>query len=63
VFYAELIYKTICYVHFIDLSCGLMRFEYSELVGMQNFPHVTRALAAFVARPAVQRGLEIPQRS
>ena len=31
-----------------------------ELVGIQNFPHVTRALAAFVARPAVVRGLAIP---
>jgi GST-like protein len=31
-----------------------------ELVGIQNFPHVTRALAAFVARPAVARGLVIP---
>ncbi|MGJ4748657.1 glutathione binding-like protein, partial [Leptospira sp. SA-E8] len=33
-----------------------------ELVGMQNFPEVTRVLEAFVARPAVQRGLNIPQR-
>jgi GST-like protein len=38
-------------------------YEAGELVGMQNFPHVTRALAAFVARPAVVRGLEIPKRS
>lgn len=28
-----------------------------DLVGLQDFPHVTRALAAFVARPAVVRGL------
>ena len=34
-----------------------------ELVGIQDFPHVTRALAAFVARPAVARGLAIPKRS
>ena len=34
-----------------------------ELVGMQDFPNVTRALAAFVARPAVLRGLEIPARA
>jgi GST-like protein len=34
-----------------------------DLVGMQDFPHVTRALAAFVARPAVMKGLEIPKRS
>jgi GSH-dependent disulfide-bond oxidoreductase len=33
-----------------------------ELVGIENFAHVTRALAAFVARPAVVRGLEIPKR-
>lgn len=35
-------------------------YEAGELVGIQNFPHVTRALAAFVARPAVVRGLAIP---
>jgi len=34
-----------------------------ELVGIQDFPHVTRALAAFVARPAVARGLLIPKRA
>lgn len=34
-----------------------------ELVGIQDFPHVTRAVEAFVARPAVQKGLEIPRRS
>ncbi|HWW73605.1 MAG TPA: glutathione binding-like protein [Duganella sp.] len=34
-----------------------------ELVGIADFPHVTRALEAFVARPAVARGLEIPQRT
>ncbi len=34
-----------------------------ELVGIQDFPHVTRALAAFVARPAVVKGLTIPSRS
>ena len=31
-----------------------------DLVGMQNFPNVTRVLAAFLARPAVVRGLAIP---
>ncbi|MES3001052.1 MAG: glutathione binding-like protein [Pseudomonadota bacterium] len=31
-----------------------------ELVGFQNFPNVKRALDAFVARPAVIRGLAIP---
>jgi len=33
-----------------------------DLVGIENFPHVTRALATFVARPAVVRGLAIPAR-
>ena len=39
------------------------RYQAGDLVGMQDFPHVTRALAAFVARPAVVRGLVIPTRS
>ena len=39
------------------------RYEAADLVGIQDFPHVTRALAAFVARPAVVRGLAIPARS
>ena len=34
-----------------------------ELVEFDRFPQVQRALAAFVARPAVQRGLEIPART
>ena len=34
-----------------------------ELVGFNDFAHVTRALAAFVDRPAVVRGLGIPKRS
>ena len=33
-----------------------------ELVGMADFPHVTRALDAFLARPAVARGLSIPRK-
>ena len=33
-----------------------------DLVGFDAFPQVQRVLAAFVARPAVQRGLEIPAR-
>jgi GST-like protein len=31
-----------------------------ELVGMSDFKNVARALEAFVARPAVARGLTIP---
>ncbi len=30
------------------------------LVGFADFPQVQRALDAFVARPAVQRGLQVP---
>ncbi|MGF6570898.1 GST-like protein [Paraburkholderia sp. GAS333] len=37
-------------------------YEAGELVGIQDFPNVTRVLAKFVARPAVERGLNIPQR-
>ena len=35
-------------------------YDAGELVGFDNFPQVSRALAAFVARPAVVRGLAIP---
>lgn len=35
----------------------------ADLVGMDEFPHVTRALHAFLARPAVIAGLEIPRRA
>jgi GST-like protein len=31
-----------------------------ELVGIADFPNVTRVLQAFLARPAVTRGLTIP---
>jgi GSH-dependent disulfide-bond oxidoreductase len=37
-------------------------YEAGELVGFNNYRHVKRALEAFLARPAVQRGLYIPQR-
>jgi GST-like protein len=33
-----------------------------DLVGFSDFPHVARALDAFVARPAVVKGLAIPAR-
>jgi len=33
-----------------------------DLVGISDYPNVRRALEAFVARPAVARGLEIPRR-
>jgi GST-like protein len=34
-----------------------------DLVGIADFPQVLRVLDAFVARPAVARGLEIPNRT
>ncbi|CAG2157662.1 glutathione S-transferase N-terminal domain-containing protein [Cupriavidus numazuensis] len=37
-------------------------YEAGELVGIGDFPHVTRALEAFVARPAVIKGLDTPHR-
>jgi GST-like protein len=38
-------------------------YEAAELVEFDGFPHVKRALDAFVARPAVARGLGIPSRT
>jgi GST-like protein len=35
----------------------------ADLVGIGEFPHVTRALEAFLARPAVARGITIPRRA
>jgi GST-like protein len=35
-------------------------YEAGDLVGITEFPHVTRAVGEFVARPAVERGLRIP---
>ena len=35
-------------------------YEAGDLVGIQDFKHLKRALDQFVARPAVQRGLLIP---
>jgi len=35
-------------------------YEAADLVGIADFPHVTRALATYLARPAVVKGLEIP---
>jgi GST-like protein len=34
-----------------------------ELVGIANYPQVTRVLEAFLARPAVARGITIPARA
>ena len=38
-------------------------YEAADLVGIKDFPHVTRTLEAFLARPAVIKGLTIPQQS
>lgn len=38
-------------------------YEAGELVGIADFPNVTRVLDAFVARPAVAKGLDIPKRN
>ena len=38
-------------------------YEAADLVGITDFPHVTRALTNFVARPAVIKGLTIPKRT
>ncbi|MHB9798600.1 glutathione binding-like protein [Pseudomonas sp. MT3] len=37
-------------------------YEAGELVGFDNFQNVKRVLERFLARPAVQRGLNIPKR-
>ncbi|WP_423200076.1 MULTISPECIES: glutathione S-transferase N-terminal domain-containing protein [unclassified Cupriavidus] len=37
-------------------------YEAGELVGIGDFPEVSRVLDAFVARPAVQRAVNIPKR-
>src|SRR5574343_78834 len=40
----------------------LNRYQAGELVGWGAFPEVQRVLDAFLARPAVQRGLKVPAR-
>ena len=35
----------------------------ADLVGIGDFPHLTRVLEAFLVRPAVARGLTIPRRA
>jgi GST-like protein len=37
-------------------------YEAGELVGFADFPNVARVLKAFLARPAVERGRNIPER-
>jgi GSH-dependent disulfide-bond oxidoreductase len=40
----------------------IVHYGAGDLVGIDNFPHVQRALSAFLQRPAVIRGLSIPAR-
>jgi GST-like protein len=42
------------------VNCLLNFYGAGDLVGIQEFPEVQRALAAFLARPAVQRGMPVP---
>ena len=37
-------------------------YEAGELVGMEQFPNVTRVYEAFMARPAVIKGIDTPKR-
>lgn len=38
-------------------------YEAGDLVAIEDFPHVTRVLDAFLARPAVAEGVQIPRRA
>jgi GSH-dependent disulfide-bond oxidoreductase len=38
-------------------------YEAGGLVGIDGYPHITRVLDAFLARPAVARGIEVPKRT
>ena len=45
------------------VRCLVGFYGADELVGFDNFPNVQRALQAFLARPAVMKGIDIPQRA
>jgi GST-like protein len=38
-------------------------YEAGDLVGIADFPEVTRGLKSFLARPAVNQGLDVPKRT
>jgi GST-like protein len=38
-------------------------YDAGALVGIEDFPHVTRTLESFLRRPAVIKGLDIPKRA
>jgi len=40
----------------------IVHYEAGDLVGIADFPNVRRVLEAFLARPAVVRGLKIPRK-
>lgn len=44
------------------INCLLNFYGAGELVGIENFVHVSGALDRFMARPAVQTGMQIPNR-
>ena len=44
------------------VRCLVDFYGAGDLVGMADVPNVSRVLAAFVARPAVARGLVVPAR-
>ena len=44
------------------VRCLVGFYGAGDLVGFENFPNVQRALDAFLARPAVIKGLDIPRR-
>ena len=45
------------------VNCLTGFYGAGELVGIDDFPNVTRALQAFLARPAVATGLQVPAKS
>jgi GST-like protein len=45
------------------VKCLVEFYGAGELVGIASFPQVTRVLAAFLDRPAVQRGMNVPARA
>ena len=45
------------------VNCLINFYGAGELVGMADFPNVTRTLDAFLARPAVKTGMKVPARS
>jgi GSH-dependent disulfide-bond oxidoreductase len=54
---------TIADIAIFSLVRNLLRYYAAgDLVGIQNYPHVTRSLDVWLARPAVIKGVDIPKR-